>query len=103
MLVIILLIEDQQREPTKKPEAIASGFSLAPPAGLEPCDTVSLRSTASLLLFYKKANVAQRNKLRNHDVLLVRAEQKKRKTKESNRFVTLFCLAPPAGLEPATS
>ena len=24
------------REPTKKPEAIASGFSLAPPAGLEP-------------------------------------------------------------------
>ena len=28
---------------------------------------------------------------------------KKRKTKESNRLVTLFCLAPPAGLEPATS
>ena len=53
-------------------------------------------------LFYKKANVAQRNMLRNHDVLSVQAKQKK-KTKESNRLVTLFCLAPPAGLEPATS
>ena len=29
MLIIILLIEDRQREPTKKPEAIASGFSLS--------------------------------------------------------------------------
>ena len=54
-------------------------------------------------LFYKKANVAQRKKLRNHDVLPMRAEQKESQTKESNRLVTLFCLAPPAGLEPATS
>ena len=44
MLIIILLIEDRQREPTKKPEAIASGFSLSNQDG---------KTIAEKALFYK--------------------------------------------------
>jgi hypothetical protein len=43
MLTVRLLIEDQQREPTKKPEAIASGFSLSCPNNFEPLLIQSLR------------------------------------------------------------
>ena len=56
---------------------------LAPPAGLEPCDTVSQSETASLSFALQNSNVAQRNKLRNHDVLTVQAEQRKEKQKQT--------------------
>ena len=44
-------------------------------------------------LFYKRANVAQRNKLRNHDILPVRAEQKKEKQKRATVWLLSFVWA----------
>ena len=48
------------------------------------------------------ANIAQRNRLRKHDILTVQAKQRKEKEKQT-AIAICFSLAPPAGLEPATS
>ena len=45
------------------------------------------------------ANVAQRNKLRNHDVLSVRVKQKKEKQKQTANAIC-FCLGCPNNFEP---